>query len=50
MSHAMEFLDKIRKELRFLAECYHGLQWKDRMIPYSMMKRLITIAINDGRE
>jgi len=45
MLHAMELLDKIRKGLRFLAECLsHGLQWED-MIPYSMVKRLITIAV-----
>jgi len=45
MLHAMELLDKIRKGLRFLAECLlHRLQWED-MIPYSMVKRLITIAV-----
>jgi len=31
MLHVMEFLDKIRKVLRFLAEClsHYGLQWDD---------------------
>jgi len=27
MSHAMEFLDKIRKELRFLLECAECVSW-----------------------
>jgi len=48
--HAMEFLDKNPKKLRFLSACHHRLQWEDSMIPYSMMKRLITMPVIDGRE
>jgi len=48
---AMELLDKIRKVLRFLAECLlHELQWKDRMTSYSMIKRLITMAVISAEE
>jgi len=29
---------------------YYGLQWKDGMVPYSMTKRLITIAVTGTEE
>ena len=29
---------------------HHGLQWEERMIPYSMLKRLITIVVIDVKE
>ena len=46
----MELLDKIRKVLRFLAECLSPWIAKGRMeeygmIPYSMTKRLIIMAV-----
>jgi len=34
----------------WLSACHHGLQWEDRMIPYSMMKRLITMAVIGVKE
>ena len=46
MSHAMEFLDKIRKELHFLAKCLSPWiamgRWDNP--PYSIV-RLITMAV-----
>jgi len=30
-----------------LIDYHHGLQWKDRMISYSIAKRLITMAVVD---
>jgi len=50
--NAMEVIDKMRKVLRFLmisnqlgnARLF-GLPWKDRIVPYSMIKRLIIMAI-----
>jgi len=42
----MEIFDKIRQVLRFLLIAYyHGLQWKDGMVPYNEAKRLITTAV-----
>jgi len=39
-------LIKSEKDCAFwLNACHHGLQWQDRMIPYSMMKRLIAMAV-----
>jgi len=29
----------------WMSVCHHGLQWEDRMIPYSMVERLITMAV-----
>jgi len=29
---------------------HHGSQWKDGKVPYSMVKRLITIAVTGTKE
>jgi len=42
------FLTKSEKDcVSWLSACHHGLQWEDRMISYSMVKRLITMAVID---
>jgi len=41
----MEFFDKVRKVLRFLAECLSPWSAEDGMIPYSVTKRLITMTV-----
>jgi len=45
------FLTKSEKYCAYWLNAYHhGLQWEDEMIPYSMMKCLITIAVIDAEE
>jgi len=40
------FLTKSEKDCAFwLSACHHGLQWKDGMILYSMVKCLITMDV-----
>jgi len=50
VSHTMEFFDKVRKVLRFLAECLTPWSAEDGMIPYSVTKRLITMTVIRAKE
>ena len=44
----------LTKSEKYSASClsayHHGLQWEDEMIPYSMAKRLITMAVIGAEE
>jgi len=45
------FLTKSEKYCAsWLSAYHHGLQWEDGMIPYSMVKHLITIAVIDTKD
>jgi len=45
------FLTKSEKYYASWLSAYHyGLQWEDEMIPYSMAKRLITMAVIGAEE
>jgi len=45
------FLTKSEKYCAFWLSVYHHeLQWEDGMILYSMMKRLVTMAVIDAEE
>jgi len=45
----MKFFEKICKSIA-LPDYHHGLQWKDGIIPHSMVKRLITMAVMRKRK
>ncbi|KYN29551.1 hypothetical protein ALC57_00999 [Trachymyrmex cornetzi] len=45
------FLTKSEKYcVSWLSDYHHGLQWEDGTIPYSKVKRLITMAVNGVEE